>query len=94
MLFTMAEKFCKALLLSLNLLDKAENFVLFFLLFIIANKKIHLYIKASAFQFGPGTSRHKYERSLAVYNTCNKSCIPVCKIKSKCCSWSKSQEEV
>lgn len=57
-----------------------QNWKLFsvFLLFITVNKKIHLYIKASGFQFScSGTSRHKYERSLAII-------IPVIRAVSLC----------
>lgn len=57
-----------------------QNWKLFsvFLLFKTVNKKIHLYIKASGFQFScSGTSRHKYERSLAII-------IPVIRAVSLC----------
>lgn len=59
------------------------------------NKKINLYIKASVFQFCcSGTPRHKYEIRFAVYDTHNQSCIPMCKMKSKCRYRSNSGEEV
>lgn len=74
----MPEKFCKELQLSLNLLDKTENFFSVFYYFFTVNKKIHLYIKASGFQLScSGTSGHKYERRLAII-------IPVIRAVSLC----------
>lgn len=88
MYFTMKKKFCKEFQLSLNLLDKAEKFVMFFfvcllvLFFITVVKKMHLYFKASSFQFGcSGAPRHKYEIYLVIYNIYNQSCITMCKMK-------------
>lgn len=88
----MQKKFCKEFQLLLNLLDKAEKFVMFFFFsllvcfFITVIKKMHLYFKASGFQFScSGAPRHKYEIYLAIYNIYNQRCITMCKMKSNCC---------
>lgn len=90
--FHNAEEVLQEFQLSLNLLDKAEKFVMFFfvcllvLFFITVIKKMHLYFKASSFQFGcSGTPRHKYEIYFAIYNIYNQSCIAMCKMKGNCC---------